>query len=67
MIIVKNEFNNDLFDCQEIYSDTFKILETTNNVLWNATEEQPIIIAKSRKNDYIESNIILERNNNLGG
>lgn len=61
MIIIKSEFDNGMFDCQEIYSDIFKILETTNNVLWNATEEKPISIAKSRRNDYIESNVLIEK------
>ena len=60
MINIKNEFNNGIFDCLEIYSDSYKILETTNNHLWNATEENPITIAKHRLSDYVESNEILE-------
>lgn len=72
MYKIKREFNNGLFDCLEIYHDTYKILETTNNTLWNATEENPICIAKSRMNDYILSDelldkeeIILEENGSL--
>lgn len=60
MINIKKEFNNGLFDCLEIYSDTYKILEKTNNHLWNATYENPITIAKHRISDYIESNEVLE-------
>lgn len=60
MINIKNEFNNGLFDCLEIYSDTYKILETTNNHLWNATYDNPITIAKHRLDEYVESNVVLE-------
>lgn len=60
MYLIKREFNNGVFDCLEIYHDTNKILETTNNTLWNATEENPICIAKSRMNDYILSDEILD-------
>lgn len=41
-----------------IYSNIGKkILETTNNVLWNATEESPIAVNIQRYNngDYVES------------
>ena len=55
MYKIKREFNNGLFDCLEIYHDSNKILEITNNTLWNATEESPICIAKSRENKYILS------------
>ena len=61
MYLIKREFNNGLFDCLEIYHDTYKILETTNNTLWNATEENPICIAKSRMNDYILSDELLDK------
>ena len=55
-IQVKREYNNGLFDVQEIYDDAgFKILETTTNMLWNNSEEEPITIAKSRRSDYVES------------
>lgn len=60
MYNIKREFNNGLFDCLEIYHDTNKILEKTNNVLWNATEVNPICIAKSRANDYIISDVLLD-------
>ena len=50
------EYNNGLFDVQEIYDDAgFKILETTTNTLWNNSEEEPITIAKSRRGDYFET------------
>ena len=55
MIIVKREFNNGLFHCQEIYSPRYQILEKTNKKLHNATFENPLVIAKSRKDDYIET------------
>lgn len=61
MYKIKREFNNGLFDCLEIYHDRYKILETTNNTLWNATEESPICIAKSRANKYILSNELLDK------
>ena len=61
MYKIKREFNNGLFDCLEIYHDSYKILETTNNTLWNATEESPICIAKSRENKYILSNELLDK------
>ena len=61
MYKIKRKFNNGLFDCLEIYHDSYKILETTNNTLWNATEESPICIAKSRENKYILSNELLDK------
>lgn len=60
MYKIKREFNNGLFDCLEIYHDTNNILEKTNKVLWNATEENPICIAKSRANDYVISDVLLD-------
>lgn len=60
MYLIKREFNNGVFDCLEIYHNTNKILETTNNTLWNATEEEPICIAKSRMNDYVVSDELLD-------
>lgn len=65
MYIIKREFNNGIFDCLEIYHDTHKILETTNDILWNATEENPICIAKSRANDYVISDELLDVEENL--
>lgn len=61
MIQIKREFNNGLFDCQEIYDNEYKILETTNNQLWNTDEQHPIVIKKARRNDYISSTIIAEK------
>lgn len=60
MINIKNEFNNGIFECLEIYSEQYKILEITNGNLWNATFDNPITIAKHRLNEYVESNIVLE-------
>lgn len=60
MYKTKREFNNGIFECLEIYHDTNKILEKTNNVLWNATEENPICISKSRANDYVISDVLLD-------
>lgn len=57
MIQIKREFNNGVFDCLEIYDNEFKILETTNNQLWNTNEENPVTIKKDRYNDYIVSDV----------
>ena len=54
MIVVEDKTNY-----YNIYSNAGKkILETTNNVLWNATEESPIAVNIQRYNngEYIESN-----------
>ena len=56
MIEIKKTFNNGLFECEELYSTTGKkILEKTNNQLWNTNFDNPITIAKIRHNDYVES------------
>lgn len=55
------KIKNDFEDYMEIYHDTFKILELSNGTLWNATEDSPIAIAKSRKSDYVVSNEPLEK------
>ena len=60
MYLIKREFNNGVFDCLEIYHDTNKILETTNGILWNATEKEPICIAKSRAGDYVVSDELID-------
>ena len=61
MIQVKNTFNNGLFDCEEIYSDSgMKILEKTNGQLWNTDKDNPITIAKKRHDDYEETNEPIE-------
>ena len=57
---IKKEYSNGLFDVLEIYDEKFKILEKTNGVLWNATEENPITIAKSRQGDYVVSDVELD-------
>lgn len=66
---IKREFNNGLFEALEIYDDEYKILETTNGILWNATGKEPISIAKSRINDYVTSTepLDVEEENNEEG
>lgn len=54
-IQLKKEYNNGLFDVQEIYDNDFKILEKPTGYLWNTSEEEPITVAKSRRDDYVES------------
>ena len=61
MINVKSEFTKGNIELQEIYDNEYKILETTNNQLWNTDENHPIIIKKDRHNDYIPSTIIAEK------
>lgn len=60
MYLIKKQFNNGVFECLEIYHKEYKILETPNGILWNATEESPICIAKSRANDYVVSGELLD-------
>lgn len=56
MIKVKNTFNNGLFECEEIYSDSgMKIKEITNGQLWNTDIDNPITIAQKRHGDYAET------------
>ena len=61
MINVKSEFTKGNIELQEIYDNEYKILETTNNQLWNTDEQHPIVIKKDRHNDYIPSTIIAEK------
>lgn len=61
MINVKREFAKGNIDLQEIYDNEYKILEITNNQLWNTDEQHPIVIKKDRRNDYISSTIIAEK------
>lgn len=46
----------------DIYDTEYKILEKTNGLLWNATEEQPISVDKQRyyNGDYVLSEEPLE-------
>ena len=60
MIQIKREFNNGLFDCQEIYDNEFKILEKTNGQLWNTNERHTIVVTKSRFTDYEESTTLVD-------
>ena len=57
---IKKEYSNGLFPVLQIYDKEFKILEKTNGVLWNATEENPITIAKSRLGAYVVSDVELD-------
>lgn len=66
-ILIKKEFNNGLFQCLEIYHETNKILETTNEQLWNATFDNPICIAKSRFDDYVVSEELLDSEEGYNG
>ena len=61
MIQIKREFTKGNIELQEIYDNKYKILETTNNQLWNTDEQHPIVIKKDRHNDYIPSTIIAEK------
>ena len=61
MIQIKSEFTKGNIELQEIYDNEYKILETTNNQLWNTDEQHPIVIKKDRRNDYISSTIIAEK------
>ena len=61
MIQTKREFTKGNIELQEIYDNEYKILETTNNQLWNTNEQHPIVIKKDRHNDYIPSTIIAEK------
>lgn len=56
MIQPKREYNNGLFDVQEIYDTAgYKILEQPTGQLWPATFDDPITIAKDRRNEYFET------------
>lgn len=58
MIQVKRTFNNGLFECEEIYSDSgMKILEKSNWQLWDTDIDNPITIAQKRHGDYVETSV----------
>ena len=61
MIQIKKEFTKGNIELLEIYDNDFKILEKTNNTLWNTDENHTIIIVKNRIKDYIESTIKAEK------
>ena len=61
MINVKSEFTKGNIELQEIYDNEYKILETTNNQLWNTDEQHPIVIRKDRRNDYEFTLIFAEK------
>ena len=54
-IQIKKEYNNGLFDVQEIYDNEYKILEQPTGTLWNTSEDDPITIAKNRRGEYFET------------
>ena len=59
--IIKEEKTNNLgMKLLTIYHTTNKIYEKTNKRYWNATEENPINIVESRKDDYIVSDLSLD-------
>lgn len=61
MIQIKREFTKGNIELLEIYDNNLKILEKTNDTLWNTDEEHTIIIAKNRRDDYISSMIASEK------
>lgn len=61
MIQVKSEFKKGKIELLEIYDNEYKILETTNNQLWNTDEQHPIVIRKDRRNDYESTLIFAEK------
>lgn len=61
MINVKSEFKKSKIELLEIYDNEYKILETTNNQLWNTDEQHPIVIRKDRRNDYESTLIFAEK------
>lgn len=60
MIEIKEEFNNGVFDCLKIYDKQYKILHKTNGRLYVGTEEKPVIIPKSRLNEYEASDVSID-------
>lgn len=61
MIQTKREFTKGKIELLEIYDNEYKILETTNNQLWNTDEQHPIVIRKDRRNDYESTLIFAEK------
>lgn len=57
MIQIKKEYNNGGIDVVEIYSIGKKIFEISKNIVWDATEENPITIPKNRLPDFMEIDI----------
>lgn len=55
-IQIKKEYNNGLFDVQEIYSDKgMKILDKRSGEVFDNYEDDPITIPKERFDDYFET------------
>ena len=52
---IKSEYTRGDTECVELYNDTYKILEKTNEALWDTNIDYPIIVAKARLADYEES------------
>ena len=57
---IKSEYNRGDTKCVELYNDTSKILEKTNGQLWNTNIDHPIIVAKTRLDDYEESTTLID-------
>lgn len=56
MIQPKREYNNGLFDVQEIYSDVgMKILDKRSGEVFDNYEDDPITVPKDRFDDYFET------------
>ena len=55
-IQIKKEYNNGLFDVQEIYSDKgMKILDKRSGEVFDNYEDDPITAPKDRFDDYFET------------
>ena len=55
-IQIKKEYNNGLFDVQEIYSDKgMKILDKRSGEVFDNYEDDPITVPKERFDDYFET------------
>lgn len=55
-IQIKKEYNNGLFDVQEIYSDVgMKILDKRSGEMFDNYEDDPITVPKDRFDDYFET------------
>lgn len=57
---IKSEYSRGDRICVELYNDTYKILEKTNGQLWNTNIDHPIIVAKTRLDDYEESTTLID-------
>ena len=58
---IKREFYNGIEWCQEIYNNDFKIFDIENRRLWNTDFKHPICIVRSKRNNYLRSNVPAEK------